>query len=51
MEPGMNTILLYISGAAGLGLVALIYAVRTKNQAKASRERLQRIRRVLERAR
>jgi hypothetical protein len=51
MELGSTIILLYISGAAGLGLVALIYTVRTKSQAKASRERLRRIRRTLEGAR
>jgi len=51
MGLGSNVVLLYMSGAASLGLIALIYTVRTKNQTKANRERLRRIRRTIEGAR
>ena len=50
-EIGSNFVLYYIGGIAGLGLIALIYTVRSKSQARASRERLRRIRRTLEGAR
>ncbi len=51
MAIGITAVLIYAGCAIVLGLVALIYMVRTKSQAKASRERLRRIRRTLEGAR
>ena len=48
---GITVVLVYAVGAIVLGLFALIHMVRTKSQAKASRERLRRIRRTLEGAR
>lgn len=51
MEIGLTVVLIYAGGAIALGLIALIYTVRTKHQVKACRERARRIRRTLERAR
>lgn len=48
---GITADSIYTGGAIVLGLVALIFLTRTISQAKASRERLRRIRRTLEGAR
>ena len=48
MELGSTVVLIYVGGAIGLGLLVLAYTMWTKNQVKASRERLRRIRRTLE---
>ena len=51
MELGLNVIVIYAGGAIGLGIATLVYTLWTMNQARASRERLRRIRRTLEGAR
>jgi hypothetical protein len=50
MAFGINVVLLYIGGAATLGLVALVYRVRMKNHTKMNRERLRRLRRHMQQA-
>ena len=51
MEHGVDGVLLYFGGVAVLGLIAVIHTLRMRQQARDSRERLRRIRRILNSAR